>query len=138
MAALRYADYVFANELEVAAWSKAFDLETDSHTEIAKHIARTFKVNEKRARTVIITDGPKPIVVVTNMPMSDHCDVQEFPVEALSNEEIIDTNGAGDAFVGGFYSQLFQGKDIATCVKAGIQLSREIVKRSGCTFPESI
>jgi adenosine kinase len=28
--------------------------------------------------------------------------VTEYPVEALPKEKIVDTNGAGDAFVGGF------------------------------------
>ena len=31
--------------------------------------------------------------------------VLEFPVTSLAKEEIVDTNGAGDAFVGGFLAQ---------------------------------
>ena len=35
-------------------------------------------------------------------------------------------------------AQLYQGKDIDTCVNCGIYLSREIVQRSGCTFPDKM
>ena len=44
--------------------------------------------------------------------------------------------GAGDAFVGGFLSQLIQGKPLADCVRAGHYASRVIIQRSGCTFPK--
>ena len=61
--------------------------------------------------------------------------VTVFPVEALPREKLIDTNGAGDAFVGGFLSQLVQSKDVSECVRAGHYAAREIIQRSGCTMP---
>lgn len=42
----------------------------------------------------------------------------------------------GDAFVGGFLSQLVQEKPIEECVKAGIYASNVVIQRSGCTYPE--
>lgn len=42
----------------------------------------------------------------------------------------------GDAFVGGFLSQLVQEKPIEDCVKAGCYASNVIIQRSGCTYPE--
>ena len=138
MKSLKHADYLFANEHEAAAYSKAHNLGTDSHADIAKAIARTEKTNTQRPRTVIITNGPGEITIVVNQPGSEECDVQTFNVEPLPKDQVVDTNGAGDSFVGGFFAQLFQGKDIATCVKAAIYLSREIVQRSGCTFPEQM
>jgi sugar/nucleoside kinase (ribokinase family) len=41
----------------------------------------------------------------------------------------VDTNGAGDAFVGGFLSQLVAGKDVAECCRAGKSARR----RAGCS-----
>ena len=39
--------------------------------------------------------------------------ISEHPVQLLSSQEIIDTNGAGDAFVGGFLAMLVQvGREI--------------------------
>jgi adenosine kinase len=55
----------------------------------------------------------------------------------LPNRELlVDTNGAGDAFVGGFLSQLVLEKSIAECVRAGHFAARTIIQRSGCTFPK--
>jgi adenosine kinase len=39
--------------------------------------------------------------------------VTSYPVDKLAKELLVDTNGAGDAFVGGFLSQLAHGKNIA-------------------------
>jgi hypothetical protein len=52
--------------------------------------------------------------------------VTEFPVNAIPAEEIVDTNGAGDAFVGGFMSQLVQEKPIevrrsSSCPSSALQ-----------------
>lgn len=57
-----------------------------------------------------------------------------IPVNKLSREEIVDTNGAGDAFTGGFLSQMVLGKDYITCVKCGIYTATHIIQHSGCTF----
>lgn len=43
---------------------------------------------------------------------------------------------AGDAFVGGFLSQLVHEKSIEDCVRAGCYAAYAIIQRSGCTFPE--
>lgn len=42
----------------------------------------------------------------------------------------------GDAFVGGFLSQLVLDKPIEDCVKAGCYAANVIIQRSGCTYPE--
>jgi adenosine kinase len=52
------------------------------------------KVNAARKRIVIITQGDKPVV------FSNGEVVKEYPIRKLKHEEIVDTNGAGDAFVG--------------------------------------
>lgn len=46
----------------------------------------------------------------------------------------MDTNGAGDAFAGGFLAQFIQGRDLDTCIKCGIWAAAQIIQRSGCTF----
>ena len=76
--------------------------------------------------------------MATNTPGSDDVEIKEHEVHAIAHDDIVDTNGAGDAFVGGFFAQIFQGKDVDTAVKAGIWLSCEVVQRSGCTFPDKV
>lgn len=45
--------------------------------------------------------------------------------------------GAGDAFVGGFISQLATAQPMATCVKAGHFAAGTIIQRAGCSLPDS-
>lgn len=96
-------------------------------------LANWKKSNSNRKRTAIVTHGGEPVYVsVGGEP------VQEFPIPALTKDQIVDTNGAGDAFVGGFLSQLYLDAPLAQCVSAGIYLSGQVVQRSGCTFPDNM
>jgi adenosine kinase len=54
---------------------------------------------------------------------------------SLAKELLVDTNGAGDAFVGGFLAQLVQGKSIADAVAAGHWAARYIIQQSGTQLP---
>ncbi len=93
-------------------------------------ISRMSKVNGSRGRTVVVTQGKDPTVV------AHEGKVQRFPVIAVPNDKLVDTNGAGDAFVGGFLSQLVAGKAISECVRAGNYAANVVIQRSGCTFPD--
>ncbi|GMR47907.1 hypothetical protein PMAYCL1PPCAC_18102, partial [Pristionchus mayeri] len=127
--AIYYADYVFGNEDEAAAYAKAAGLETTDLKEIAKHLAGVEKANKERKRVVIFTQGGDDVLVVTTDG------VTAVPVDKVLKEQIVDTNAAGDAFVGGFLSQFIQGKGDIECVKAGNYAASEIIKQHGCTFP---
>lgn len=124
-----YCDYVFANESEAAAYGKKKGYGEDIGT-IALKLAAEPKASGTRPRVVVFTQGCDPTIVACQGK------VTEFPVEALSKELLVDTNGAGDAFVGGFLSQLINDKPLAECVRAGHFASRVIIQRSGCSFPE--
>lgn len=52
-------------------------------------------MNKNRERIVVLTQGGNPIIVVEGKK------IREYPVEKLPPEQIVDTNGAGDAFCGG-------------------------------------
>jgi len=54
----------------------------------------------------------------------------------IPDDRIVDTNGAGDAFVGGFLAQYIQGKSIAESIECGIWTATEIIQQNGCTFPK--
>ena len=40
-------------------------------------------------------------------------------LDQIDSSLIVDTNGAGDAFVGGFFSELAKGSDVPTAVRRG-------------------
>ncbi|XP_015778778.1 PREDICTED: adenosine kinase-like [Acropora digitifera] len=63
--------------------------------------------------------------------------VTEYPPVPIKEEEIVDTNGAGDAFVGGFLSQLAKGNSIAECVRCGHYAANYMIQQSGVTLNHS-
>jgi adenosine kinase len=123
-AALEYADFVFSNESEAEAYGKVNNLGSDLK-EIALKICQGPKKNTQRERTVIFTQGSKCTIVAHKGT------VTEYDVEELPKDKLVDTNGAGDAFVGGFLSQLIQDKPIEDCVKAGHWAAKFIIQTSG-------
>ncbi|XP_076940080.1 adenosine kinase 2-like [Bidens hawaiensis] len=128
--ALQYVDYVFGNETEARTYSKVHGWETDNVEEIAVKISQLPKASGAHKRITVITQGADPVVVAQDGK------VTKYPVVFLPKEKLVDTNGAGDAFVGGFLSQMVLEKPIAECVRAGCYASNVIIQRSGCTFPE--
>ncbi len=129
MSVLPYVDILFGNESEAAAFSQAQGYGTEDLKEIAQKIAAIPKENKKRERIVIITQGADPVLLCKDGK------VTEFPIIPISPEAIVDTNGAGDAWVGGFLSQLVIGRSVEECIQAGHYASNVVIKRSGCTFP---
>ena len=99
--------------------------QTEDLKEIAIKIASLPQAGNKKSRTVVITQGKDPTLVVQgnvcltkfilqkisivtiqtklNVLILNSSDgkVTEYPVALIKQESIVDTNGAGDAFVGG-------------------------------------
>lgn len=113
---------------EAEAFAKAFGIDETDLKAIAVKISALPKLNENRRRVVVITQGCEPAILVENGKIT------LIPVAVLSREEIVDTNGAGDAFAGGFLSQMVSGAPYTTCVKCGIYAATHVIKHSGCTF----
>lgn len=65
---------------------------------------------------MVFTNGAEPTVLVSS---AEPDKPKLYPVTALKDEEIVDTNGAGDAFSGGFLGALIAGKNWDQCVKVG-------------------
>lgn len=122
--AVPYADFIFSNESEAAAYGKKHNMGEDIK-EIALAVSALPKKDESRKRTVVFTQGSESTIVA--------CDgkVTEYAVELIAKDLLVDTNGAGDAFVGGFLSQLALGKDTEACVNAGHFAARYIIQQSG-------
>ncbi|XP_054584712.1 adenosine kinase isoform X3 [Eptesicus fuscus] len=115
---------------EAATFAREQGFETEDIKEIARKTQALPKVNSKRQRVVIFTQGSDDTIMATES------EVTAFAVLDQDQEEIIDTNGAGDAFVGGFLSQLVCDKPLTECIRAGHYAASVIIRRTGCTFPE--
>lgn len=128
MEAMPYVDILFGNEQEAIAFARESNFGTEDLKEIAHKICNLPKQNEKKSRTCVITQGSQPVL------LAQDGNITEFAVKKLDQNQIIDTNGAGDAFVGGFLAQLVMGKHLDTCIRCGIWAAGKIIQSSGCTF----
>jgi len=125
---LPYADVIFCNENEAETLGKKLEWGSNLE-EIARKLVAWPKENSHRTRMVIFTQGPSETIVAT------HDKVEKFSPILCKPEELVDTNGAGDAFVGGFLSQYIQQKSTEQCIKAAHYAAWECIRRSGATFP---
>ncbi len=126
---LPYADIVFGNESEAAAFAEANEFAGASVAEVALKIAALPKASGTHGRVVVITQGSESTIVAKDGK------VTEFAVTPIDDASIVDTNGAGDAFVGGFLAKFVAGESIEKCVDAGHWAAGQIIQQSGCVFP---
>lgn len=108
--ALECADYVFCNEDEAASFGKKHELDGTDLKEVCKKMATWPKTNTQRPRVAVVTYGAKPVIVVQHS--AEGTTLNEYPVPQLSAEQVVDTNGCGDAFVGAFLASQVAGKSL--------------------------
>ncbi|CCC71347.1 hypothetical protein NCAS_0H00370 [Naumovozyma castellii] len=125
---LPYATIVIGNESEAASYAESFGLtcDKDDLESIAKHI-----VGDSKTKTVIFTHGLEPTVAVSAKATTS------YAVKPLAKENIVDTNGAGDAFAGGFMAGLAQDKSLETCIDMGQWLASLSIQEIGPSYPAS-
>merc|ERR1712146_561436 len=123
-------DFLFCNETEAATFAETEGWETTDLKFIATRLSLV-PMAKPGQRVVVITQGADPTIVCVRGKITEH------PILALPKEKLVDTNGAGDSYVGGFLAALSKGLPIADCCKAGAYAASVIVQHSGCTYPAS-
>lgn len=116
---------------------------------ISAAVAKYPKANLGKQRVVIITNSEQPVTIAICKQVSDHQEVSTFSVNVkpVAQELLLDSNGAGDTFVGGFLAKaslILQNKqylnlsqeEINMCVQAGNLMASEVIQLYGCDFPE--
>eukprot|EP00468_Gymnochlora_sp_CCMP2014_P008700 CAMPEP_0167752578 /NCGR_PEP_ID=MMETSP0110_2-20121227/7219_1 /TAXON_ID=629695 /ORGANISM="Gymnochlora sp., Strain CCMP2014" /LENGTH=352 /DNA_ID=CAMNT_0007638215 /DNA_START=39 /DNA_END=1097 /DNA_ORIENTATION=- len=124
---LKYMDFLFGNETEAAAFGKMMGYEAKTVADIAALASKEESVKGKK-RVVVFTQGSNSTVVAVDGKATS------YVVPKLDSKKIVDVNGAGDAFVGGFLSQVIAGEDLPTCVDAGHYSAQVIIQTSGTTL----
>lgn len=122
----KFADIIFGNEDETAHFGKVHGIE-GGNKEIATWIAKYEKKN-KDTRIVVTTQGKEPTLVTVFDHANDKLETLEFAVDLLPQEQIVDLNSAGDAFAGGFLTEIALGKSLEQAVKAGQWCSKMIIQ----------
>lgn len=135
--AIKYVDYVIANESEAAAYAESHDLADKAQDleAIATHVAKLPKENTQRPRVVIFTHGLDPTIVVSYDYKTGKTSVKSYPVRELAADKVTDTNGAGDAFAAGFMAGLVQGKDLDASIDIGQWAAALSIQEIGPSFP---
>lgn len=54
-----------------------------------------------------------------------------YPVDKIPEDQIVDTNGAGDMFAGGFVAALASGKSLGEAVQVGHKLGAMCITQVG-------
>ncbi|EJD41499.1 adenosine kinase [Auricularia subglabra TFB-10046 SS5] len=127
-----YVDIIFGNDAEAGAWAAANGLaDTEDIPAIAKALAELPKANTARPRLVVITRGHLSTIVASS---AEPGKPREYAVTPLPDSEIVDTNGAGDAFAGGFLGAYILGKDLDQCVDVGHRMGAMCVGQIGPQF----
>src|SRR5690606_21974252 len=102
---LKQIDYLIINEVEAAAIATKINFTENNMAALARHIADHFDL------ICILTLGAEGVVVAENKSV--------FSIPALPLD-VIDTTGAGDAFVGALAAALNCGENIENAVRQGV------------------
>lgn len=125
-----YIDILFGNESEAAEFCKLQNIAAKDIQEMALAVSQLPKQNAHKKRVVIFTQGKDPTVVAHDGKVSTH------PILPVDPKLIKDTNGCGDSFVGGFLSQLVQGKSLEDCLRCGAYAAQVVIQYFGCSYPD--
>lgn len=132
-----YVDVMFGNEIEFNTFGKLHKC-GDTIAEVAIHISKLEKVNKKKSRVVICTQGHLDTIVAISKydeaTGSHQVETFSYPVEPLADKEVVDLNAAGDAFIGGYLYGLSLKLDVSSCVYYAHFAARHVIQRYGCTF----
>lgn len=121
-------DVLFGNETEARTWAETEGWESENVDFIATRLS-LIPSAKGRHRMVVITQGAESTIV------AQRGHTTTYPIVPLPKEKIVDTNGAGDAYVGGFLAALVKGKDVKGCHEAGAYSASVIIQQSGCACP---
>ncbi|WP_099826480.1 ribokinase [Oceaniglobus indicus] len=111
------SDYFVPNESEAAA-IVGFEIETEDD---ARRAGADFL--KRGVGTALITLGEKGVYI--------HSADISVLVPAISDAPVIDTSGAGDAFIGGFATALSEGRAVQDAVRFGCATAGIAVSRRG-------
>jgi ribokinase len=110
-------DYIVPNEIEAAA-IVGFEIKSENDAKFAGNI-----LLEKGAKAVLMTLGARGSLL--------HTPLQSVHIPAKAFGKVIDTTGAGDAFLGGFASALSLGFEPLAAAKFGSVTAGIAVTRIG-------
>lgn len=137
---ITYGDILFANKEEAKHFvSNVLREKYTDVSDLCQILAKLPKKNINKPRVFIVTCGPEPAhIAVYNHKLEKFDYIGAFLPWQIPNEKIIDTNGAGDSFAGGFLAAFVQRKRYEICILSAHWAAKEIIQVRGCEIPEKI
>ena len=125
-------DFLFGNECEMAAFADGLELPHADLSELALTLANpVIHANHRTAPlTVVITQGAEDTIVAK----TGDTFARLFPIEAIEPASIVDTNGAGDAYVGGFLAGLIMNRSQDECARIAAVAAKHVIQRIGASY----
>lgn len=131
------SDIVFSNMAEARYFANLLELGDDlSEEELIVKLASLHKNKPNKSRIFVITNGPLPALACEyNFIEQKAVAFVKIPPTPVDPQKVIDTNGAGDSFAGGFLAQLMKGKSLEECMVCGHWAASYIIQTRGCQIP---
>jgi adenosine kinase len=124
------ADMIFGNYKSMKKFTGVDGIEN-----LIKNI---FQILNNKDRIILITVGNNGVFCGKfDYNTQNEIHFQKYPEKVLRND-IVDFNGAGDAFLGGFLSQQMQNQTFDNCCRCGNHTAAVVIKKLGCNFPKII
>jgi adenosine kinase len=99
------------------------------------------KKNDRKKRIIVNTRGKEDVIVYTKMwdgKRNSKVVLEKVPIVPNEDKFIVDLNGAGDSFAGGFMSGLILGKSEKESAYLGNLLAGEVIKLKGFQIPQNL
>ena len=111
---MKYSDFLFCNKSEALACGKHLHAELGLDSEekrndvklISAAVASYPKLNKSRQKITVITDSENPVTISIYDDNSKEIQTFTVDVNPLDKGDVLDSNGAGDSFVGGFLAKM--------------------------------
>jgi len=130
-AVIPYVDLLLGNKDEGEAFFKKAGIPFTDWTVAVKMASELPKKNPNRKRTIVFTQGQEPTITYHN---GKH---ELYPVEPIERDEIEDTNGAGDGFMGGLLIGHALDKPFEECMRAARFAARYVLTVSGTNYSKT-
>jgi sugar/nucleoside kinase (ribokinase family) len=134
---LPYLDIFFINLEELRVLRKAMNMDNLNDDDFFYYLSvKTGKANKVKKRVFINTRGNNASLIYELDFNSNSGLAYTVPVVPLDKKYIIDTNGAGDSYSGGFLAGILMDYSIQDSAKFGNCVAAEVIQLKGFQIPE--
>jgi adenosine kinase len=127
------------SDIIIGNYAEAQELAEEKGNNTKSIFEKIFKKLVPRDRLLVVTCGANGVYCSKYDYKRNQLDfLMQYYTKKLKNEEIVDLNGAGDSFLGGFISEYIKGSSLYECCKVGNDAANVILHNVGCTFPNNM